>query len=67
MLSRRHSKVEPSSLEAEVNVGVRVVVFEPSAGPSVIVVSGAVASTVNERSAGVESVSAPFFARTLNV
>ena len=55
-LSRRHSKVEPASLEAETIVGRAVGrLARPRPGASVIVVSGASASTVNARSAGVAS------------
>ena len=39
-LSRRHSKVEPGSLELNVNAG--VVLFDGSGGPESIVVFGAV-------------------------
>src|SRR4051794_3358791 len=67
-LSRRHSYVEPGSLEVELNVGVRSVDLPPSSGPTAIVVSGGSASTVNARAAGVES-SLPSvdFARTFSV
>src|SRR4051794_32550057 len=54
-LSRRHSNVESGSDEVELNVGVRSVDLPPSSGPTAIAVSGASASTVKARAAGVES------------
>src|SRR3954468_15557986 len=66
-LSRRHSNVELGSDEVELNVGVRSVDLPPSSGPTAIAVSGASASTVKARAAGVES-SLPSvdFARTFS-
>jgi hypothetical protein len=65
-LSIRHSKVEPASLDSNVNTGV-VPVLAPSAGPPAIFVSGASASSVNERCAGVVSSLPPgALARTLS-
>ena len=43
------------------NAGASVLMTSPSAGPEVIVVSGGVASTVNERDAGDGSVSGTEF------
>jgi len=54
-LSRRHSKLEPGSEEAVTISGVRTVIFEPSSGAVVNVVSGLSASSVKARSAGVRS------------
>src|SRR5437016_1807083 len=45
--SKRHWKVEPDSLDVNVNVGALSVVGPE--GPEVIVVSGATVSTVNDR------------------
>ncbi len=49
--SSLHSNEEPASEEPKPKLGVRLLVAPE--GPEVIVVSGAVASTVNEREAGV--------------
>jgi hypothetical protein len=46
--SKRHWNAEPDSPEVNVNVGRRSAVVDPSAGPPVIVVCGAVVSTVND-------------------
>ena len=51
--SRRHSKLEPDSEELNPKSGVALLVRPPPAGPLVIVVWGAVASTVKVTSAGV--------------
>jgi hypothetical protein len=51
--STRHSNVEPASVAVKPKLGDAVAVTP--LGPDVIVVSGAVASTVNEREAGVAS------------
>ena len=48
--SSRHSNVEPASVEENVNVALLTLIVP--VGPPVIVVSGAVVSTVNERVAG---------------
>ena len=64
--STRHSNVEPVSVAVNENVGVLSVVVP--VGPAVIVVSGGVVSTVNDRLAGVGSVlPAASVARTSNV
>ena len=42
--SKRHSKLEPGSVEEKAKVGVSSEVVEPSAGPESIVVSGGVSS-----------------------
>ena len=51
------ANVAPGSLESQLNAGASVLMTSPSAGPAVILVSGGVASTVNERDAGLGSVS----------
>ena len=63
--SSLHSNVEPASVEEKPNEAA----FEATVplGPLVIEVSGAVASTVHVRVAGVASTSLPFLARTENV
>jgi hypothetical protein len=43
--SRRHRNVDPSSEDVKRNVGVGSSMWDPSAGPAVIVVSGGVVST----------------------
>ena len=64
--STRHSNVEPASVAVNVNVGVPSPVVP--LGPAVIVVSGAVVSTVNARVAGEASaLPRPSLARTSNV
>ena len=64
--SRRHSNVEPDSVEENVNDG--ALFADVPAGPVLIVVSGAVVSTVNVRVAGVGStLPAASIARTENV
>ncbi len=64
--STRHWNVDPASVAVKENVGVLSLVVP--VGPAVIVVSGAVVSTVNDRLAGVWSVlSAASVARTSNV
>ena len=63
--SSRHSNVAPGSL---VKVNDADVLFVVPVGPPVIVVSGAAASTVNARDAGVAStLPAASMARTRNV
>ena len=65
-VSSLHSNVEPASVAVNVNDG-DVAVVVP-VGPPVIVVSGAVVSTVKVRVAGVASgLPAPSVARTENV
>ncbi len=64
--SRRHSNVAPGFRLVKVNDA--DVVFVVPVGPLVIVVSGAAASTVNARDAGVAStLPAASMARTRNV
>jgi hypothetical protein len=47
--SSRQLKLTSGSLDLKRKVGLRVADVEPSAGPAVIVASGAFVSTVNER------------------
>ena len=64
--SSEHSNVEPVSVDVNSNVAVEE--LDGFGGDSVIVVSGAVASIVQENDAGVESVfPAGSTARTSNV
>src|SRR4051812_46028093 len=55
--SATQANVDSVSDEAQVNAGASVLIVAPSAGPEVIVVSGATVSTLNVREAGVGSVS----------
>ncbi len=64
-VSRRHSNVEPVSLEENVNVGEFVVIVP--VGPVSMVVFGAAVSTVNVRVAGVGSGLPAEMARTEKV
>lgn len=68
LVSRRHWKLEPLSLELKANSAVVALVLEPAAGPELIVAVGADVSTVQVRLAGVGSVlEAPSRARTSKV
>jgi hypothetical protein len=60
-----HSKVEPTSLEANENEGLGLEV--KPAGPELICVCGAAASTENDREAGLASVTPALVARTSKV
>ena len=55
-MSRLHWKVEPVSLEEKPKLAEALFTVLPEAGPEVMVVSGAVVSTVQVRLAGVPSV-----------
>ena len=64
--SRRHWNVEPASVAVNVNDG--AVAFVTPVGPPVMLVSGAVVSTVNDRVAGLAStLPAVSVSRTENV
>ena len=66
--SSLHWNVDPASEEVKLNDGSLSLVVEPGAGPAVIVVSGAVASTIQVRVAGEASgLPAPSIACTVKV
>ncbi|MDH4346837.1 MAG: hypothetical protein OEW31_10930, partial [Thermoleophilia bacterium] len=65
--STLHWKLDPGSVEVNVNVGVGSLEVDPWAGPPVIVVSGGDASTVQEREAVGPTLPAVSVARTSNV